>query len=381
MSSWRAVGEGGDRRSAASSITFRAAGCRGDCWHRAAGPARRIFSRRSASATSAPGRPAARRPVFFSSWPRDGTLPVKRPGAGRVDSRHDRRAGPSRARRPFQWILGREVSAWAVPSTLVTTRDPERGADGWLPLRALRGTPRRGRCCPARRRLPTTPSLPAELEHDAGASATYFLMTSRSSTTSLEGRVAAIALRELGHRVALHAVYRAPRSTAVRPRRHLAQPRPAGAAADGRINIMQDRGSIRDVPARIEPALTLRCPHETSPPVRSWLALTHPEIGPIPVRRWGRRCGRCSRRNASGGYLASRERGPLDGGDPHCTRRHSSAATSARRENVVVGWGTPSVDRSARTSTPTLLRHFERVSLDAPPRVLGPTRRDGSALG
>ena len=49
----------------------------------------------------------------------------------------------------------------------------------------------------------------AELEHDAGASATYFLMTESVfyNLDSSEGVAAIARLRELGHRVALHAVY------------------------------------------------------------------------------------------------------------------------------------------------------------------------------
>ena len=57
----------------------------------------------------------------------------------------------------------------------------------------------------------------AELEHDAGASATYFLMTESVfyNLDSSEGVAAIARLRELGHRVALHAVYpNAPSTTA-----------------------------------------------------------------------------------------------------------------------------------------------------------------------
>lgn len=49
----------------------------------------------------------------------------------------------------------------------------------------------------------------AELEHDAGATATYFLMTESVfyNLASKEGVTAIARLRELGHRVGLHAVY------------------------------------------------------------------------------------------------------------------------------------------------------------------------------
>ncbi len=61
----------------------------------------------------------------------------------------------------------------------------------------------------------------AELENDAGASATYFLMTESVfyNLDSSEGVAAIERLRELGHRVALHAVYpNAPRGRALRSR-------------------------------------------------------------------------------------------------------------------------------------------------------------------
>ena len=57
----------------------------------------------------------------------------------------------------------------------------------------------------------------AELEHDAGATATYFLMTESVfyNLDSSEGVAAIERLRALGHRVGLHAVYpNAPRTSA-----------------------------------------------------------------------------------------------------------------------------------------------------------------------
>ena len=59
------------------------------------------------------------------------------------------------------------------------------------------------------------------------ASATYFLMTESVfyNLDSSEGVAAIARLRELGHRVALHAVYpNAPRGRALRPGRRVAQP-------------------------------------------------------------------------------------------------------------------------------------------------------------
>ena len=49
----------------------------------------------------------------------------------------------------------------------------------------------------------------AELEHEAGATATYFLMTESVfyNLASSEGTAAIERLRTLGHRVGLHAAY------------------------------------------------------------------------------------------------------------------------------------------------------------------------------
>lgn len=86
----------------------------------------------------------------------------------------------------------------------------------------------------------------AELEHEAGASATYFLMTESVfyNLESSEGVGAAARLRELGHRVGLHAVYpRAPRDDRFDPVVAWHNPDPDYMRAplpDGRINAMQE---------------------------------------------------------------------------------------------------------------------------------------------
>ena len=106
----------------------------------------------------------------------------------------------------------------------------------------------------------------AELEAEAGAWATYFLMT-RSvfyNLASQEGERALERLRELGHRVGLHAVWprRRPRR-ALRPGRRVAQPRPGVHERAGRRARQRDGGAVvrpRALPLRLEPALAQRLP-------------------------------------------------------------------------------------------------------------------------
>jgi hypothetical protein len=86
----------------------------------------------------------------------------------------------------------------------------------------------------------------AELENDAGAAATYFLMTESVfyNLDSNEGVAAIERLRELGHRVAQHAVYpNAPRDERFDPVVAWHNPDPEYMRAplrDGRINVMQE---------------------------------------------------------------------------------------------------------------------------------------------
>ena len=106
----------------------------------------------------------------------------------------------------------------------------------------------------------------AELEAEAGAQATYFLMTGSVfyNLASHEGERALARLRELGHRVGLHAVY--PRARPRRPlraRARLAQPRPGVHARAGRRRDQRDGAALvrpRDLPLRLEPALALGLP-------------------------------------------------------------------------------------------------------------------------
>jgi hypothetical protein len=127
----------------------------------------------------------------------------------------------------------------------------------------------------------------AELENDAGAAATYFLMTESVfyNLDSSEGVAAIERLRELGHRVAQHAVYpNAPRDERFDPVVAWHNPDPEYMRAplpDGRINVMQDPW-FDPATYRSDSNQHWRsgCPHDdlcagTFP----WLQLlTHPEI-------------------------------------------------------------------------------------------------------
>lgn len=126
----------------------------------------------------------------------------------------------------------------------------------------------------------------AELEHDLEAPATYFLMTESVfyNLASKEGVTAVARLRELGHRVGLHAVYP---HAALDPRFdpvvawHNPDPEYMRAPVDGAINVMEDR-YFDPATYRSDSNQHWRsgCPHE---PLRAgsfpWLQLlTHPEI-------------------------------------------------------------------------------------------------------
>ena len=127
----------------------------------------------------------------------------------------------------------------------------------------------------------------AELEHDAGATATYFLMTESVfyNLDSTEGVAVISRLRELGHRVALHAVYpNAPRDDRFDTVVAWHNPVPEymrAPLADGRINVMEapwfDPATYR---SDSNQHWRSGCPHDD---LRAgafpWLQLlTHPEI-------------------------------------------------------------------------------------------------------
>jgi hypothetical protein len=135
----------------------------------------------------------------------------------------------------------------------------------------------------------------AELEHEAGASATYFLMTESVfyNLASSEGRAALTRLRELGHGVGLHAVYPNAqlddRFDAV-VAWHNPDPEYMTRPIDGAVNVMQE-GYFDPATYRSDSNQHWRagCPHEE---LRTgafpWLQLlTHPEIWVYPGSTMG----------------------------------------------------------------------------------------------
>ncbi len=135
----------------------------------------------------------------------------------------------------------------------------------------------------------------AELEAEEGATATYFLMTESViyNLASPEGVSAVARLRELGHRVGLHAVYP---SAALDERFdpvvawHNPDPEYMSAPVQGAVNVMQD-GWFDPPTYRSDSNQRWRfgCPHEE---LRTgafpWLQLlTHPEIWVYPGSTMG----------------------------------------------------------------------------------------------
>jgi hypothetical protein len=136
----------------------------------------------------------------------------------------------------------------------------------------------------------------AELEHGAGATATYFLMTESVfyNLDSTEGVAAIARLHELGHRVALHAVYpNAPRDDRFDPVVAWHNPDPGYMHAplpDGRINVMQEPW-FDPATYRSDSNQHWRsgCPHgDLRGSAFPWLQLlTHPEIWAYPGETMG----------------------------------------------------------------------------------------------
>ena len=136
----------------------------------------------------------------------------------------------------------------------------------------------------------------AQLEHDAGATATYFLMPQSVfyNLDSIEGVAAIARLRALGHRVGVHAVY----PDAPRDERfdavvawHNPDPEYMGAPlADGRINVMQEPW-FNPATYRSDSNQHWRsgCPHDDlRVGAFPWLQLlTHPEIWAYPGETMG----------------------------------------------------------------------------------------------
>jgi hypothetical protein len=126
----------------------------------------------------------------------------------------------------------------------------------------------------------------AELEAEARASATYFLMTESVfyNLASAEGRAALERLRALGHRVGLHAVYPSARlDERFDPvlAWHNPDPEYMSAPVDGAVNVMEARYFD---PERYRSDSNQRwrhgCPHEQlAAGAFPWLQLlVHPEI-------------------------------------------------------------------------------------------------------
>ena len=135
----------------------------------------------------------------------------------------------------------------------------------------------------------------AEVEARTGASATYFLMTESVfyNLASKEGRSALARLRELGHRVGLHAVH----PNAVLDERfdpvvawHNPDPAYMSRAIAGAVNVMQEEYFD---PATYRSDSNQRwrfgCPHEELQAGSfAWLQLlTHPEIWVYPGSTMG----------------------------------------------------------------------------------------------
>jgi hypothetical protein len=130
----------------------------------------------------------------------------------------------------------------------------------------------------------------AEVEADAGAGATYFLMTESVfyNLASEEGRDAIERLRALGHRVGLHAVWpRAEPDGRFEPvfAWHNPDPEYMSAPVEGRANVMEERFFAPET-YRSDSNQSWRhgCPHEDLAAGRfEWLQLlTHPEIWVYP---------------------------------------------------------------------------------------------------
>ena len=135
----------------------------------------------------------------------------------------------------------------------------------------------------------------AELEHELGAQATYFLMTESVfyNLASSEGRAAIGRLRALGHHVGLHAVWpRADLDDRFDPvvAWHNPDPDYMNAPVDGAVNVMQAPWFDLDH-YRSDSNQRWRhgCPHENLAAGRfEWLQLlTHPEIWAYPGNTMG----------------------------------------------------------------------------------------------
>ena len=130
----------------------------------------------------------------------------------------------------------------------------------------------------------------AELEADSGAAATYFLMTESVfyNLASPPGEVAVARLRELGHRVGLHAVWpEVELDERFDPvvAWHNPEPEYMRESLDGAANVMEARFFDPDhYRSDSNQAWRSGCPHDELAAGRfEWLQLlTHPEIWVYP---------------------------------------------------------------------------------------------------
>jgi hypothetical protein len=128
----------------------------------------------------------------------------------------------------------------------------------------------------------------AELEAEAGARATYFLMTESTfyNLASHEGSWAITRLRGLGHAVGLHAVWPNARWDERFDRVlawHNPEPEYMRAPVDGLVNVMEER-YFANYRSDSNQHWRMGCPHDDIAAGRfEWLQLlTHPEIWVYP---------------------------------------------------------------------------------------------------
>ena len=181
----------------------------------------------------------------------------------------------------------------------------------------------------------------AELEAELGATATYFLMTESVfyNLASSEGEAAIARLRELGHRVGLHAVYpRAELDERFDPvvAWHNPDPEYMRAPLEGAINVMQTP-HFSPATYRSDSNQHWRsgCPHdELRAGAFPWLQLLDAsgDLG-LPGRDDGTDDARDARGRAGAAAGAARRRPdrPRLGGDVPCDRSPSSSPRAARR--------------------------------------------------
>ena len=299
-----------------------------------------------------PARPARRAGRRIAAWLARAALPrlvrrQRRRGVDRQVARHAERSSPA-GRRTRTAARRRTRASSSISDELVTIqragrarrpssgswrgdelrfrprplrRDP-RGREGRrLPLRRLRGRAARRAICILRHDVDLSLDAAlrmAELEAEAGARATYFLMTRVGLLQPrLEGgrraRSRGCASSATGSR--LHAVYPDATSTSASTRSSPGTtPIPSTCArrSTGAVNVMAG-AVVRSRPRTARTRTSTGAPVARTRSSRAgafpWLQLlTHPEIWAYPGETMGQTMRRCSTRSASGGCSSSRER-------------------------------------------------------------------------